>query len=63
MRRYKAPGTIPKAEKSLPPGWFEEEEVDKQKKKKKNKKKKKAGDAGEVLLLRTIQNDYFVSLC
>jgi len=48
VRRYKAPGTAPKAEKSLPPGWFEDEEVDKQKKKKKKNKKKKVGEGEEV---------------
>jgi len=50
VKRYKPPGAAPaKVEKSLPPGWFEEDEVDKQqkKKKKKNKKKKEGVSATE----------------
>lgn len=46
VKRYKAPGVAQKPEKSLPPGWFEEDEVDKQKKKKKKNKKKKTTDGG-----------------
>lgn len=46
VKRYKAPAAAQKPEKSLPPGWFEEDEVDKQKKKKKKNKKKKS-EAGE----------------
>eukprot|EP00026_Physarum_polycephalum_P002263 Phypoly_transcript_02269.p1 GENE.Phypoly_transcript_02269~~Phypoly_transcript_02269.p1 ORF type:complete len:634 (+),score=118.93 Phypoly_transcript_02269:977-2878(+) len=44
VKRYK-PQAEKKVEKSLPPGWFEEDEDKQKKKKKKNKKKKNADGA------------------